>query len=35
MMDFIEAWVAVAGSVLASLVLYSIVTVVGRRVAWW
>jgi NitT/TauT family transport system permease protein len=35
MMDFIEAWVAVAGSVLASLVLYSIVTMVGRRVAWW
>jgi NitT/TauT family transport system permease protein len=35
MMDFIEAWVAVAGSVLASLVLYSIVTIVGRRVAWW
>lgn len=35
MMDFIEAWVAVAGSVLASLILYSIVTVVGRRIAWW
>ena len=35
MMDFIQAWVAVAGSVLASLVLYSIVTAVGRRVAWW
>lgn len=35
MMDFVVAWVAVAGSVIVSLVLYSIVTLLGRRVAWW
>lgn len=35
MMDFVQAWLAVVGSVVASLVFYSIVTLAGRRLAWW
>jgi len=35
MMNFVEAWVAVAGSIILSLILYSIVSFAGRRLAWW
>lgn len=35
MMDFVQAWVAVVASVVVSLVIYSIVTWIGRRAVWW
>lgn len=35
MMDFVEAWVAVGVAVIASLVIYAIVSWIGRRCVWW
>jgi len=35
MMSFVEAWSAVAASVLASLVIYLVVSWVARRFVWW
>lgn len=35
MMDFVQTWVAVAASVIMSLIIYSTVTWIGRRAIWW
>jgi NitT/TauT family transport system permease protein len=35
MMSFVEAWVAVGASMIASLVIYGIVSQVGRKLVWW
>jgi NitT/TauT family transport system permease protein len=35
MMNFVEAWAAVAASVLVSLVVYLAVSWLGRRYVWW
>lgn len=35
MMNFVEAWVAVGMSVIASLIIYSIVTRISRWAVWW
>ena len=35
MMSFVEAWVAVGAAVVVSLIIYTIVTRIGKRVAWW
>jgi len=35
MMDFVQAWVAVGASVVASLVIYSAIDWISRRCAWW
>jgi NitT/TauT family transport system permease protein len=35
MMSFVDAWVAVGMSVVASLIIYSIVTRISRWAVWW
>ena len=35
MMSFVAAWVAVSASVIVSLVVYGLVSFIGRRCIWW